>query len=161
MQLLSEFILKDLHLKNRIVMAPMTRSRSENNIPNEMMAEYYAQRASAGLIISEASQINNHQARGYINTPGIHSDEQVEGWNKVTRRVHENGGLIFIQLWHVGAVSHPYFQKDEGIPVSASPFNPMSKVYTPNGFFDTVESRAMTLDEIISTVSDYGNAAEK
>ncbi len=148
-----------LILKNKIVMAPMTRSRSEDTIPNNLMADYYRQRSSAGLIITEGSQINPVQARGYINTPGIHSDEQVDGWKMVTDAVHISGGKIFIQLWHVGAISHPLFQNGEK-PVSASPFNPGLKIYTDQGLRNTVECRAMTTSAIKSTIDDYEKAAE-
>ena len=103
----------DLTLKNRIIMAPLTRMRSKQpgNIPYKLNAEYYGQRASAGLIISEATQISQ-QGQGYPATPGIYSDEQVEGWKKVTSAVHDKGGLIFLQLWHVGRISHPSLQPD-------------------------------------------------
>lgn len=158
--LLTEYMMKDLKLKNRVVMAPMTRSRADNayNAPTDMIAEYYEQRASAGLIISEGSQISK-KAVGYINTPGIYSDVQVEGWKKVTSAVHEKGGKIFIQLWHVGRMSHPDFHNGE-LPLSASALNPESKSYTPQGFKDTVTPKAMTVDEIKETVEDYGRAAK-
>ncbi len=101
-------------LNNRIVMAPMTRARSSQpgNVPNSMMAEYYAQRASAGLIITEATQISD-DSQGYSFTPGVYTEAQVTGWKKVTDAVHRKGGKIFTQLWHVGRVSHPVFQKGE------------------------------------------------
>lgn len=158
--LLKEYNMKGLHLKNRLVMAPMTRSRADNpgNVPTELMAEYYAQRSSAGLIISEGSQISK-RAVGYINTPGIYSAEQVEGWKKITAAVHAKGGRIFIQLWHVGRMSHPDFHNGE-LPLSASALNPNSKSYTPMGFKETVAPRAMTVDEIRETVADYGRGAK-
>lgn len=157
--LLKEFQLADLKLSNRLVMAPMTRCRADNkgNVPNDIMAKYYAQRASAGLIISEGSQISE-QAVGYINTPGIHSEEQTQGWKKTTKAVHEKNGKIFLQLWHVGRISHPDFHNGE-LPVSASAINPNSQAYTPNGFKDTVTPRAMTTKEVKDTVKDFGKAA--
>ena len=109
----------DLKLKNRVIMAPLTRSRAtDDRVPTAMMAEYYAQRASAGLIISEATVISE-EANGYLNTPGLFSDAQVEGWKQVTSAVHEEGGLIVAQLWHVGRVSDPELLNGE-TPVSAS-----------------------------------------
>jgi len=158
--LLKEYNMNGILLKNRVVMAPMTRSRADNpgNVPTDLMAEYYAQRSSAGLIISEGSQISK-RAVGYINTPGIYSREQVEGWKKITAAVHAKGGRIFIQLWHVGRMSHPDFHNGE-LPLSASAINPQSKSYTPKGFKDTVTPKAMTLDEIKETIADYGRAAE-
>ena len=158
--LLKKYNLQGLMLKNRIVMAPMTRSRADNpeNAPTDLIAEYYAQRASAGLIISEGSQISK-RAVGYINTPGIYSNEQVEGWKKVTSAVHAKEGKIFIQLWHVGRMSHPDFHNGD-LPLSASALNPNSKSYTPQGFKDTVTPKAMTPDEINETIADYGQAAK-
>ena len=158
--LLKEYNLNGILLKNRVVMAPLTRSRADNpgNVPNDLMAEYYVQRSSAGLIISEGSQISK-RAVGYINTPGIYSAEQVEGWKKITSAVHAKGGRMFIQLWHVGRMSHPDFHDGE-LPLSASAMNPNSKSYTPKGFKETVTPKAMTIDEIRETISDYGRAAE-
>lgn len=157
--LIKNYKLGDIELKNRVIMAPMTRSRADNpgNIPNDIMVEYYRQRSSAGLIITEGSQISK-RAVGYINTPGIYSDEQVEGWKKITEAVHEKDGKIFIQLWHVGRMSHPDFHDGE-LPLSASAINPNSKSYTPKGFKDTVAPKAMTIDEIKKTIADYGKAA--
>jgi N-ethylmaleimide reductase len=158
--LLTKYEMKDIVLENRVVMAPMTRSRADNpgNTATDLIAEYYAQRASAGLIISEGSQISK-RAVGYINTPGIYSDEQVEGWKKVTDAVHAKGGKMFIQLWHVGRMSHPDFHNGE-LPLSASAFNPNSESYTPQGFKKTVTPKAMTIEEIKETIKDYGNAAK-
>ncbi|KAA3641300.1 MAG: alkene reductase [Proteobacteria bacterium] len=158
--LLTEYPLGDMTLKNRVVMAPLTRSRADNpsKVPNDLMAEYYSQRASAGLIISEGSQISE-RAVGYINTPGIHTDEQVKGWQKVTEAVHARGGKIFCQLWHVGRMSHPDFHGGD-LPLSASAINPNSQAFTPEGFKDTVTPKAMTLAEIKQTISDYGQAAK-
>ena len=157
--LLTPYQMNDILLANRVVMAPMTRSRADNpgNVPTDLIAEYYAQRASAGLLISEGSQISK-QAVGYINTPGIYSEEQVEGWKKVTAAVHAKGGKMFIQLWHVGRMSHPDFYNGE-LPLSASALNPNSQSYTPEGFKDTVTPKEMTLEEIKKTIKDYGKAA--
>mgnify|MGYP001942863894 FL=1 len=141
-------------------MAPMTRSRANNdgNIPSdELHGLYYEQRASAGLIITEGSQVSN-KAVGYINTAGIHTDAQVEGWKKVTKRVHDKGGKIFIQLWHVGRMSHPDFHNGE-LPLSSSVLNPNAKSYTPEGFKDTVTPKAMTIQEIKQTIKDFQDAA--
>ncbi len=141
-------------------MAPMTRSRADNsgNIPtDDLHGLYYEQRASAGLIITEGSQVST-KAVGYIHTAGIHSDEQVEGWKKVTKRVHDKGGKIFIQLWHVGRMSHPDFHNDK-LPLSASAINPNSKSYTPEGFKDTVTPKEMTVEDIKETIQDFKNAA--
>jgi N-ethylmaleimide reductase len=158
--LLTKYEMKGLTLANRVVMAPMTRSRADNpgNVPTDLMAEYYAQRASAGLLITEGSQISK-RAVGYINTPGIYSAEQVEGWKKVTASVHEKGGRIFIQLWHVGRMSHPDFHNGE-LPLSASAINPNSEAYTPQGFKKTVTPKEMSIEEIKETVKDFGNAAK-
>jgi N-ethylmaleimide reductase len=121
------------------------------------MVEYYAQRASAGLIISEGSQVST-QGVGYVNTPGIHSPEQVEGWKPVTAAVHECGGHIFCQLWHVGRMSHPDFHGGS-LPVAPSAVNPQDRVYTPAGFKDTVTPRALTVDEIHAVTEDFRKAA--
>lgn len=157
--LLNEYNMGDIPLHNRVVMAPLTRSRADNpdNVPTDLIAEYYAQRSSAGLIISEGSQISP-RAVGYINTPGIYSPAQVEGWKKVTHVVHERGGKIFLQLWHVGRMSHPDFHHGE-LPLSASALNPNSKAFTPQGFKDTVTPKAMSIAEIKETIADYGQAA--
>ena len=150
----------NLNLKNRVVMAPMTRSRANNEgkvATDELQGLYYEQRASAGLLITEGSQVSE-KAVGYINTPGIYTDAQVEGWKKVTKRVHDKGGKIFIQLWHVGRMSHPDFHNGE-LPVSASALNPNAKSFTPEGFKDTVTPKAMTIADIKQTVDDFKNAA--
>ena len=151
---------KNIKLDNRVVMAPMTRSRADNKdkaATDELHGLYYEQRASAGLIITEGSQVSE-RAVGYINTPGIHTKAQVEGWKKVTKRVHDKGGKIFIQLWHVGRMSHPDFHNGE-LPLSASAINPESKSYTPEGFKDTVVPKEMTIEDIKTTVKDFQNAA--
>ncbi|MDN3618889.1 alkene reductase [Polaribacter undariae] len=151
---------KNINLKNRVVMAPMTRSRANNegNVPtNELHGLYYEQRASAGLIITEGAQVSK-DAVGYIHTAGIYSEAQVEGWKKVTKRVHDKGGKIFIQLWHVGRISHPDFHHGE-LPLSASAINPKAQSFTPEGFKDTVTPKEMTLEDIKTTVNDFKNAA--
>ena len=112
--------LGEVSLKNRVLMAPLTRMRAgAGDVPTDLMAEYYRQRAGAGLIISEASQVSP-QGKGYMQTPGIYSDAQVQGWQKVTAAVHQAGGKIAMQLWHVGRISHSSLQVDEQAPVSAS-----------------------------------------
>ena len=158
--LLQSFKLGDITLKNRLVVAPMTRSRAENaeNAPTEMHVEYYTQRAGAGLIITEGSQVSK-RAVGYIHTAGIHSKAQVEGWKKVVDAVHNEDGKIFIQLWHVGRISHPDFHNGEK-PLAPSAVNPNAKSYTPEGFKDTVEPKAMTLQEIEETQQEFVNAAK-
>jgi N-ethylmaleimide reductase len=158
--LLKPIKLGDLELKNRVWMAPMTRSRAANaeNKPFDIHAEYYSQRASAGLIITEGAQISK-MAVGYINTPGIYSDEQVEGWKKITEAVHKNGGHIFIQLWHVGRISHPDFHGGE-LPLAPSAINPEEKSYTSQGFKDTVTPKEMTLEDISQTIEDFKNGAK-
>jgi N-ethylmaleimide reductase len=151
---------KNISLSNRVVMAPMTRSRADNagNVPmDDLHGLYYEQRASAGLIITEGTQVSK-RAVGYIHTAGIYSDAQVEGWKKVTKRVHDKGGKIFIQLWHVGRMSHPDFHNGE-LPFSASAINPEAQSFTPEGFKDTVAPKEMTIEEIKETVKDFQNAA--
>ena len=159
--LLQPYSSNGLDLKNRIVMAPMTRSRADNEhyAPTEdLHVPYYTQRATAGLIITEGSQVSK-QAVGYINTAGIHSKEQVNGWKKVTKSVHDAGGKIFIQLWHVGRMSHPDFHNGE-LPIAPSPINPNSKSFTPDGFKETVTPREMTLEDIKITIDDFQLAAK-
>lgn len=159
--LLQPYKIGNLELPNRVVMAPLTRSRADNpdNKPTEdLHVQYYKERASAGLIITEGSQISK-QAVGYINTAGIHTKEQIAGWKKVTNAVHEAKGRIFIQLWHVGRISHPDFH-DGKLPVSSSAINPNAQSFTPQGFKDTVTPKEMTVDEIKATVQDFKNAAK-
>ncbi|CDZ76599.1 N-ethylmaleimide reductase [Legionella massiliensis] len=143
--------------KNRIFMAPMTRARATQQIPTDLMAEYYGQRASAGLIFSEAAQISP-QGVGYSFTPGIHSQEQVAGWKKVTQKVHARGGQIYLQLWHVGRVSHPDFH-DGALPVAPSAIAFAGQSYTPSGFKDIVKPRALELQEIKGIVTDFKTSA--
>ncbi len=141
-------------------MAPMTRSRADNpaNKPFDIHEKYYSQRASAGLIITEGSQISK-EGVGYINTPGIYSDAQIEGWKGVTKAVHEKSGHIFIQLWHVGRISHPDFHNGS-LPLAPSAINPNEKSYTPEGFKETVTPKEMTRAEIKQTIEDFKNAGK-
>ena len=158
--LLTPFHSDKLNLKNRVVMAPMTRSRADNPgaVPNDLMVTYYDQRASAGLIVTEGTYVNR-EAAGYINVPGIYTPEQVAGWQQVTGAQHRLGGKIFVQLWHVGRMSHPDLL-DGALPLAPSAIDPHEKVYTPAGFQDTVAPRAMTLAEIRRTVADFAAAAK-
>ena len=157
--LLTSYQLGTLALKNRVVMAPMTRSRAANpeNAATEITAQYYAQRASAGLIISEGTQVSP-QGAGYINTPGIYSEAQVKGWQLVTEAVHAKEGKIFAQLWHVGRISHPDFHNGE-LPVAPSAINPHDKSFTPLGFKDTVTPRALKTHEVQAIIQDFKKAA--
>ncbi|MDB5121231.1 MAG: NADH:flavin oxidoreductase [Sphingobacteriales bacterium] len=157
--LLQSYQLGDLKLNNRMVMAPMTRSRSNNpgNVATELTAKYYEQRASAGLIISEGTYVSK-EAVGFINVPGIYSEEQIEGWKLVTDAVHNKDGKIFAQLWHVGRLSHPDLHEGE-LPVAPSALNPFDKAYTQDGFVDTVIPREMTVEDIKRTIQDFKNAA--
>src|SRR4051812_9360061 len=149
-----------LELPNRVVMAPLTRSRTgSRSIPGPLNAEYYAQRASAGLIIAEATQISR-QGQGYAFTPGIHDAEQVEGWKQVTNAVHRAGGRIVLQLWHVGRISHPSLQPGGGLPVAPSAIKPEGKAFTEAGFQDFVTPRTLETREIAGIVADYRRAAE-
>ncbi len=157
--LFQPYTLGPLSLKNRIVMAPLTRSRSnEQGIVPAYAAEYYAQRASAGLIISEATNISA-QARGYAKTPGIWSGAQVEAWRPVTDAVHRAGGLFFLQLWHTGRLSHPALQPEGGLAVSASTVKPEGQAFTEAGMVDYVAPRALETSELPGIAEDYRRAA--
>jgi N-ethylmaleimide reductase len=146
-------------LANRIVMAPLTRSRAgEDGVPTPMMAEYYAQRASAGLIIAEGTNISP-QGRGYALTPGLFDNAQVEGWRRVTEAVHARGGRIFPQLWHVGRVSHPSLQPGGALPVAPSVIRPAATSYTATGFLPCLTPRALETAEIPRIVEQYRQAA--
>ncbi len=153
--------LGDLTLPNRVIMAPLTRNRAlpDGDVPHELNAKYYAQRASAGLIIAEATQISP-EGKGYIQTPGIHSDAQVAGWQKVTDAVHAKGGRIFLQLWHVGRISHVSLQPDGKQPVAPSPIAANAQTFIETGFADVSEPRALETDEIARLLDDYRKAAE-
>jgi len=137
-------------LTNRIIMAPLTRCRAENNIPTEMNRIYYQQRASAGLIITEGTQISQ-QGAGYPNTPGIYSHKQVKAWNEITDAVHAKGGRIFLQLWHVGRVSYPGIQPNDQPPVAPSAIKAEG---------DYVQPRALEIHDIYDIIQDYKDAAE-
>ena len=158
--LFSPFDLHGLSLKNRVVMAPMTRSRAgKERLPNAVMAEYYAQRASAGLIVTEATVIST-QGIGWLNSPGIYRDEQAEAWKMVVGAVHARGAPIFLQLWHCGRASHSSFHEGEGLPVapSAVKINGDS-IHTPLGKQPYETPRALKTQEIRAIVEDYRRAA--
>jgi N-ethylmaleimide reductase len=155
----SPYRLGDLALANRIVMAPMTRSRAvDGNVPSPLAATYYAQRASAGLIVTEATQVSP-QGVGYIRTPGIHSDAQVAGWRQVTDAVHAAGGKIFLQLWHVGRISHPDFHGG-ALPVAPSAIAASGTVFTAQGPKPMVAPRALELVELPGIVNQFRAGAE-
>ena len=152
----------DLHLANRIVMAPLTRNRSPDAIPGPFAAAYYAQRASAGLIITEATAITQ-QGQGYSDVPGLYGSEQLDAWKKVTHDVHAAGGKIVVQLWHVGRVSHTSLQPDNGAPVAPSAITAKTKtVLIQDGapvFVETSEPRALKPEELPGLVHSYQAAA--
>src|SRR5215212_6561496 len=157
--LFSPYQLGDLHLNNRMVLSPMTRSRAlEGNVPNPLAATYYAQRASAGLQITEASQVSP-QGVGYIRTPGMHSRAQVAGWKKITDAVHAAGGKIFAQLWHVGRVSHPDFHNGE-LPVAPSALPVEGEAFTTRGKTRIVTPRVLETSEIPGIVAQFRQGAE-
>ena len=150
--------MRDLQLRNRMVMAPLTRGRAgPQRTANALMAEYYAQRAEAGLIIAEATAISP-QGYGWVGSPGIYTPAHVTGWRGVTDAVHARGGRIFLQLWHMGRVSHPDFLEG-ATPVGPSAIQPTGESYTPAGRKAYVMPRALTRAEIASTVRDYAQAA--
>jgi N-ethylmaleimide reductase len=149
----------ELVLPNRIVMAPLTRNRAgPGNVPQTINATYYAQRASAGLIISEATQISP-QGVGYPNTPGIYTRAQIDGWRRVTDAVHARGGRMFLQLWHVGRISHPSLQPDQALPVAPSAVKPDGDAFTYQGLQPFVTPRALEAAELPGIVADYRQAA--
>jgi N-ethylmaleimide reductase len=154
MNLFSPILIGNHTLKNRIFMAPLTRCRSvEDNIPNDLMATYYEQRATAGLIITEATQIST-QGIGYPCTPGIHTLNQIQGWKKVTQAVHDKGGKIFLQLWHVGRISHSSYHDGE-LSVAPSAIKPEGEVYTFEGMKEYETPRELEIDEIQELVNKY------
>lgn len=161
--LFDELKIGDLTIKNRIIMAPLTRMRSTQpgDIPNLLNATYYAQRASAGLIISEATQISQ-QGKGYPATPGIYSKEQIDGWKLVTNAVHEKGGKIFLQLWHVGRISHPSLQPNNNLPVAPSAIPAQNSGTFTADWKPTpiLTPKALEINEISQIISDYKKAAE-
>nr|MCU0957172.1 alkene reductase [Hydrogenophaga sp.] len=152
----------ELSLSNRIVMAPLTRNRAPGAVPTAAMATYYRQRATAGLIITEATAIS-HQGQGYADVPGLYAPEQVAGWQRVTGAVHQAGGRIVTQLWHVGRVSHTELQPGGGAPVAPSAIRANTKtVLIRDGaptFVDTSEPRALSIEELPGIVDDYRRAA--
>lgn len=159
--LFSPFQLGPLTLPNRIVLAPMTRSRAAaGNVQTEMNARYYAQRAGGGLLITEATQVTP-AGQGYVRTPGIHSDEQVAGWRLVTEAVHRAGGRIFLQLWHVGRISHTSFQPDGAAPIAPSAIAAKGMSFTATGPQPFSTPRALELHEIPSVVAQFADGARR
>lgn len=151
--------LGNLTLKNRIIMAPLTRARAgSKRIPNDLMAKYYGERATAGLILTEATSVSP-MGVGYANTPGIWSLEQVEGWKKITKSVHDKGGIIFMQLWHVGRISHSSFLGGE-LPVAPSAIKPSGHVSLLRPITEYETPRALELSEIKEIIKEYRVAAE-
>ncbi|OLP59366.1 alkene reductase [Xaviernesmea oryzae] len=153
----------DIELANRIVMAPLTRNRSPKAVPNTLNVTYYEQRATAGLIITEATAIT-HQGQGYADVPGLYTSEALDGWRKVTEAVHTQGGKIVVQMWHVGRISHTSLQPNGGKPVAPSAIAAKSKTYLigedgTGSFADTSEPRALETEEIAGIVEDYRKAA--
>jgi len=158
--LFSPITVGDLTLKNRIVMAPMTRNRAaDGGVPQAMNVDYYRQRSTAGLIISEASQVSA-EAVGYPATPGIHTDEQVAAWQSITDAVHEQGSKIYLQLWYCGRISHPDLLPDNQIPVAPSAITPEGEAVTLEGMKAFVEPRALEVQDIQDIVSQYRSAAK-
>lgn len=159
MKIFEPVTIGDLELTNRIAMAPMTRGRAgDSRVPNAIMAKHYEQRASAGLIISEATVVSS-QGNGWVGSPGIYTDEMTDGWKQVTKRVREAGSHIFLQMWHCGRASHSDFHNGE-LPVSASAVKLNGDmIHTPLGKKEYEVPRALTLDEIQATVDDYRRAA--
>ena len=160
-QLLTSFALSSITLKNRVVLAPMTRARAgKERIANALMTEYYTQRAGAGLLITEATSISD-QGLGWVDSPGIYSDTHVTGWKQVTDAVHNKGTPIFLQLWHCGRASHSSFHQDRSLPVSASAVKLNGEyIHTPEGKQAYETPRALQTDEIPAVVEDYKRAAK-
>jgi N-ethylmaleimide reductase len=158
--LFSPMRLGPYELANRIVMAPLTRARAgEGDVPLSMTADYYAQRASAGLLIAEAATVSS-QAKGYAWTPGIFNQDQVIGWRKVTEAVHAKGGRIFLQIWHVGRISHPDLQPGGALPVAPSAIRPNAEAFTEQGTKPAVTPRALSLEEIPGIIDQFRLGAE-
>jgi len=158
-RLFEPFKLGPITLPNRLVMAPLTRNRAvAGMVPNPLAVEYYAQRATAGLLITEATQISQ-QGQGYQDTPGIYSKEQIAGWRKVTDRVHAREGRIFLQLWHVGRISHTSLQPGGGAPVAPSAIRAKTKTFVGGTFTDVSEPRALELAEIPAIVDAFRQGA--
>lgn len=149
----------NLELKNRIIMSPMTRSRAnEAGVQPDYAADYYRQRATAGLIVTEATNVSP-MAKGYVNTPGIYTAQQIEGWKKVADAVHSKDGKIFLQIFHTGRIALPDFLPDHAQPVAPSPVKAKGKNFTLEGMKDFVEPRELTIEEIKQTVEDFAAAA--
>src|ERR1700719_4141081 len=159
--LLSPNTLGDLKLKNRIVMAPLTRTRAENRgkVPNELMVEYYAQRAGAGLIITEGTFVSE-QGQGWYGAPGVYSEEQRTGWKRVTDAVHDADGLIFVQLWHQGSVSHRSLYADGRLPLGPSAVNPGQLIHIKGGRVMSEIPQEMNPDDIRQAVREFRHAAQ-
>lgn len=159
--LLAPCKLGDLKLKNRIVMAPLTRTRAENQgkVPNELMADYYSQRAGAGLIITEGTFVSE-QAQGWYGAPGIYTGEQRAGWERVTDAVHSAGGLIFVQLWHQGSVSHRSVYRNGRLPLGPSAINPEQLIHVKGGTIMSETPREMSLQDIKQAMRDFRHAAQ-
>ena len=158
--LFSPLTLGPLTLPNRMVMAPLTRSRAaDGDVPSDLAVTYYTQRATAGLIISEATQVSA-QGKGYPKTPGIFTEDQVAGWQKVTNSVHAAGGRIFLQLWHVGRISHPDNQAHGETPVGPSAIKPSGKIYTDTGEQEFVTPRALETSELPGIIKQYAVGAQ-
>src|SRR5256884_9696536 len=154
-KLLEHYRLGPITLPNRLVMAPLTRNRAvEGLVPSQLATEHYGQRSSAGLLVTEASQVSQ-QGQGYQDTPGIYSKEQVAGWRKVTDRVHERGGRIFIQIWHVGRISHTSLQPNNGAPVAPSAIRAKGKTFVNGTFTEISEPRALALEEIPAIIESF------
>src|SRR5438309_3641681 len=154
-KLFEPYKLGPITLPNRFVMAPLTRNRAVAGlVPSPLAVEYYGQRASAGLLITEASQVSQ-QGQGYQDTPGIYSRKQVAGWRKIADRVHQRHGRIFIQLWHVGRVSHTSLQPGNGAPVGPSAIRAKGKTFVNGTFTDISEPRALELAEIPGIIEDF------
>lgn len=159
--LFEPYRLGDITLQNRIVMAPLTRNRAGAGlVPTPLMAEYYGQRASAGLIVTEATQVSD-TAQGYQDTPGVYTSEQVEGWRRVTDAVHARGGRIFVQIWHVGRISVRAFQPGGAAPLAPSAVLANAKTFANNAFVSTDAPRALELSEIPGIVDDFRHAANQ
>ena len=157
--LLTPITLGSVKLKNRMVMAPLTRNRAgEGNVPHALNVDYYRQRAGAGLIISEATQVSEYGV-GYPATPGMHATQQIAGWRKVTDAVHQRGGKIFAQLWYCGRISHPSLLPNNATPVSASAIQPKGEAVTHQGMQAFVQPRELTTSEISDIVEQYRRAA--
>ncbi|MDP2153040.1 MAG: alkene reductase [Methylotenera sp.] len=160
LDLFSPATLGSMQLSNRIVMAPLTRNRAgEHGVPQPLNVTYYEQRATAGLIVTEATPISA-MAHGYPALPGIYTDAQVAGWKKITDAVHAKGGKIVIQLWHVGRISHPTLLPDGALPVAPSAIKPAGKAFTYQGLVDYVEPRALDTHELSGIVTDYVHATK-